>query len=352
MKEIYKNFLKKYWIVIWLLVTSLSLVSVIVTQAAYNKTSTVKSVVARVGTVGKHFSSNYLQAGSDMVNVPMYVNAEDTEPGDYIRIFNYPYGNPGDPYYRQITYTLSMKLVYYNSNTDRYEAATAEIVGDRYITATLDGSTYTFGKDENGYSNLGDTFTPVTSALAGATASTDSMKLTYSTNQVSTLSSNTALPAQPKLYLEITAKPTPENTYLDLETIQARIDLKLNGTVIPVTWSGYFNETASSPSLLEGFNYVIAGVGSGSITLSWNSDYVELNQNFITELGLTPPAGSGRKSITFPVDSNTVSRYDTQFYWTGAQGTDITWNDMGTLKGSDANTNSSAYVICTFTEIT
>ena len=29
MKEVYKNFLKKYWIVIWLLVTSLSLVSVI-----------------------------------------------------------------------------------------------------------------------------------------------------------------------------------------------------------------------------------------------------------------------------------------------------------------------------------
>ena len=209
MKEVYKNFLKKYWIVIWLLVTSLSLVSVIAAQAAYNKTSTVKSVVARVGTVGKHFSSNYLQAGSDMVNVPMYVNAEDTEPGDYIRIFNYPYGNPGDPYYRQITYTLSMKLVYYNSATEKYEAATEAVVGDRYITATLNDITYIFGKDGNGYSNLGDTFTPVISNLAGATASTDSMKLTYSTNQVSTLSSGTALPAQPKLYLEITAKPTP-----------------------------------------------------------------------------------------------------------------------------------------------
>ena len=287
-----------------------------------------------------------------MVNVPMYVNAEDTEPGDYIRIFNYPYGNPGDPYYRQITYTLSMKLVYYNSATEKYEALQRRLL-ETDILLQLSMTLLIYSeKDGNGYSNLGDTFTPVTSTLSGATASTDSMKLTYSTNQVTALSSSTALPAQPKLYLEITAKPTPENTYLDLETIKARIDLKLNGTVIPVTWSGYFNETASTPSSLEGFNYVIAGVGSGNITLSWDSTYLELNQNFITELGLTPPAGSGRKTITFPVDSNTISRYDTQFYWTGAQGTGITWNDMGTLKGSDANTNSSAYVICTFTETT
>ena len=133
------DFLKKYWISVWIFVVSLSLVSVGVVYAFYNKTSTAKSVVARVGAVGKHFSSNYLQRGSAIMDVPLYVNEADTEPGDFVRIFNFAQGNPGDPYRRQITYTLKMRMVYHDGND--FVNATQAIVGDRFITAEFNETT-------------------------------------------------------------------------------------------------------------------------------------------------------------------------------------------------------------------
>ena len=167
-------FLKKYWISLWILIMSLSLFSVGVVYASYNKTSTAKSVVARVGALGKHFSSNYLQRGSAIMPIPIYVNEADTEPGDYVRIFNFAQGNPGDPYQRQITYELKMRLVYFDG-TD-YVNATAAIVRDRYINAEFNGTAYTFGKNGATYSNLGG-WTTISSSLAGNIASTDSIKI-------------------------------------------------------------------------------------------------------------------------------------------------------------------------------
>ncbi|MCR5601282.1 MAG: hypothetical protein K6G33_11150 [Ruminococcus sp.] len=344
------NFLKKYWISLWIVIATLSLISVNVAYTSYNKTSTAKSVVARVGALGKHFSSNYLQRGSTIVSVPVYVNETDTEPGDYVRIFNFAQGNPGDPYNRQITYVLKMRLVYYN-DTD-YVPATEAIVGDRYIKAEFNDTTYTFGKDGATYSNLGD-WTAIPSSLAGNTASTDTIKVTYSTDQVTALTSNAPQSAPKKLYLEITAEPTPPDNYLDLEKIQARLDLKLNGTVTPVTWKGYFSDddakTASDdtalPTTYEGFNYIIEGVGEGSFTLSWKSQYLSLNKDFITASGgtYTPAASNADPKIdtlVFSVDSNNISRYDTQFYRTGTTDPASTWGDL------------KAYVTYTFAETT
>ncbi|MBR5372830.1 MAG: hypothetical protein IK130_11525 [Oscillospiraceae bacterium] len=350
------DFVKKYWISLWILIMAFSLVSVGVVYASYNKTSTAKSVVARVGALGKHFSSNYLQRGSAMMEVPIYVNEADTEPGDYVRIFNFAQGNPGDPYQRQITYELKMRLVYYDG-TD-YVNATEAIVGDRYISAEFNGAKYTFGKNGATYSNLSapdltEGWLSLSGSLAGNTASTDSIKVTYSANQVTELTDASPDPAPAKLYLEITAEPTPANSFLDLEKLQGRLDLRLNGAVVPVTWKGYFNDDGAKsasagttlPSSYEGFNYVMEGVGEGSFTLSWNSEYLELNQNFISSIGgtYTPAAeGAAVKSDTlvFTVNSNNISRYDTQFYRTGASDPAATW---GELKG---------YVTYTFVETT
>ena len=163
-------------------------------------------------------------------------------------------------------------------------------------------------------------------------------------------------PAPEKLYLEITAEPSPANSFLDLEKLQARLDLRLNGTVVPVTWKGYFNDdgakSASAGTTLsasyEGFNYVMEGVGEGTFTLSWNSEYLALNQNFISATvsagGTYTPADANAAvkidSLVFSVNSNTTSRYDTQFYRTGVNDPATTW---GELKG---------YVTSNFTEAT
>lgn len=343
MNKTIKNFVRKYWLVLCLLIASLSIITATIVYAAYNKTSTAKSVVARVGAVGKNFSSNYLQRGTAMMDVPLYVNESDTEPGDYIRISNFPQGNPGDPYYRKIDYTLTLRMVY-NNGSD-YVLAPAEVVGDRFIKATFNGTTYTFNNSLNTQT--------ITSSLAGNTPSTDSIKLVYSSDQVTELTDDAPTPTPEKLYLEVIAEPTPRSSYLDLEILQGRINLQLNSNVEPVTWRGYFNDAGAKnapvgtvvSSSLEGFNYVIEGVGEGTITLSWNTTYLELNNYYITSIvaaggTYTPPTGGADPALAtlvFSVNSNTTSRYDTQFYLTGEDASHYaTW---GAVKG---------YVSCVF----
>ncbi|MCR4644915.1 MAG: hypothetical protein K5695_05840 [Oscillospiraceae bacterium] len=350
MKKTAKQLLKQYWIVLWIIVASLSLVTVGVTYASYNKTSTARSVVARVGAVGKHFSSNYLQQGTAMTDVPLYVKENDTEPGGYVRISNFPQGNPGDAYYRQINYVLKMRLVYYNEADSQYVRAANNVVGDRYVNVifnegTTEESTYTLGKDGDGYSNVSSDL-EISSLLLGNVSSTDTFRLIYSADQVAALSEEAELPQLPKLYLEIEAVPTPAASYLDLETLKGRIDLRLNDEVDPVTWNGYFNDTGAKDAedgtavseTLEGFNYVIEGVGNGTITLTWDTNYLSLNKDFINAVGASPSVSDGIATLVFSVDSNNTSRYDTQFYCTETYGN--TWcTNWGTVRSK---------VTCTF----
>ncbi len=352
MKKTLVSYIKKHWIVTWIVIAVLILLASVVAHVAYTKTDSAKIVVARYGEVGNLFSSNYLQPGSISNSYiylePLGENDTATDSGDFVRISNFAQGNQAVFYDRAINYSLSMRLVYNNSGTYSAisEAAASSIIGTQWIKATVDGTDYIFGYDteSNSYKNLAEL--SLTSSLAGRQASTDVIELVYSANQVSELSASTGLTI---LYLEITATPTPTSTYKDLETLRARMTLALSGSVDSVVWEGYYNDESSARNVkaddetpttitlpLEGYNYVIEGIGETDIILKWDTRYLNLNEGFILDtLNKTVPTpvsdetadDYGWATLNFHTDSG---RYDLQFYRSGSKtdGDYDTWNKL------------------------
>ena len=360
MNRAIKSFIKRRWIFVLIGMALVLSLSVFIAHAAYTKTNTAKLVVARYGETGSLFSSNYLQPQTvnNITTAYIYVSAPDEgkaaeDSGDKVRISNFAQGNQAVFYDRAINYSLSMKLVYNNNGT--YEtvssANAATIIGEQWIKASVGGTDYIFGYDaehstpENPvYLNL--TERTASSSLRGRQSSTDVIEVMYSANQVEELINPSTPVPLTKLYLEVTATPTPSSAYKDINPIGARLCLALAGTVDATNWEGYFNDepgarnvkadgtTVNVSASLDGYNYVIEGVGSASVTIKWNTNYLELNEGFILDtLGQesVPVADeNGIKTLSFTVDSRTASRYDTQFYRSGTK-TDAdydTWNKL------------------------
>ena len=256
----------------------------------------------------------------------IYVDETATDIIDYVRISNFAQGNPGKSYSRAINYVIKMKLVYLSEGSfiEFTNENASELIGNRFIKVSLNGGTeYVFGKNGSVYSNLSELTVP--SSLTGGVPSTDAIKVEYSSNQIDLLKNPEE--GTPKMYLEIQAVPTPRASYLDLDALNGRLEPQLAGSSTPVVWTGYINETGARaasnstavPSTLDDYNYVIEGVGVGTITLSWNPTYLSLNQDFINKIIAEDPTNNtynSAGSLTFKVNSNVISRYDTQFYRT------------------------------------
>ncbi|WP_303834476.1 hypothetical protein [Ruminococcus flavefaciens] len=341
----FKSFFKRCWIIIWVVVASLSFVTVGIVYAAFTKSNSEKIVLARVGKTGKLFSSNYLQNGISMSDTIFYVDADSTEMVDFVRISNYVQGSPGKTYPRAINYELEMKLVYLDG--DEYKVfADNSLIAQRYIKVKINGGEdiyFGYNEDAGAYQNVAASYKKNMS-LAGGSPTTDSLRIEYSPDQKLLLTSPD--PAKPKMYLEIKATPTPASNYLDIDPLSGRLNLQLTGQVQSVVWSGYINETGArenvantSPAVtLDDYNYVIEGTGKGTIHLIWDTTYLELNHDFISELSSTEGYSYSAGDLTFKVDSNSISRYDTQFYRTGEALTYYDdWNEV------------NGYITCTFT---
>lgn len=345
MEKRFERLFNKYWLICWVLFASLAFMSLGgVVWAEYVKTNSAKLVVAREGESGKMFSSNCLQQGQSMANTTVYVDSEDTELIEFVRIANYAQGNPGKPYSRSVNYSLNIGLVYLDNGQYIPFSDTSKI-GDRYITVSINGGeTLYFGKHNSSYEHVSETYT-TSRTLHGGSPNTDILRVEYSADQKDLLTNPD--PDFPKMYLEITATPTPASSYLDLEPLKGRLDLRLTGQVQSVVWSGYINEVGAKSDItpaptpattLDDYNYVIEGVGEGTITLTWNATYLELNKDFVTEISAIEGNSSTSNSLTFKVDSSDISRYDTQFYRTGQA-----------LNNYDTWAEVNGYITCDFT---
>lgn len=343
MKRRYKEFFKRYWTMLWLIAASLVLVS-IYTYAAYTKTNKAKNVVARYGSMNARFSSNYLEESNR--EKPIYVSSTDGKYGDTVFINNYAQTNPMYHYDVVINYKLEMKLGYMDGNNFVYINADTDTavfdIGIRYIVATIRGNNGFQKNVRLGYNTSGSNVYEDTVyksggnyllSLPGTSSVTDAITLEFSADQKESLFAETPTYSK-KLYVEITATPDPPGNYTGLSPIKARICLAQSEKVEAVTWTGNFNEAGSDISTgeaphvvvnaLDGFNYVIQGMGSGTAQLKWKSGYLEVNELFLLdELGIAvndlPTESNGIKSVVFTVDSNAKNRYDIQLYRSGTK---------------------------------
>ena len=283
--------------------------------AEYTKSSRAKRVIASYESEGVLFSSNYLLHSSGNANDAHNRKIIYTgDPGNpvitSVSVCNFAQGNPSKVYERDIEYGLYAQLVVVSGNTRR--AATAADVGALTVQIQRgDEAPITLNA-----SNLSATYLP-NSTLNHRASSSDIYLLTFSSGF------NTD---EAGICLYMSA--TPIGNYIGISPIDAIFSTSVNTDRTRDVWRGYFNEAgalgvsgASLPTAFDGFNYVIAGYGVGTCRLSWNTEKLELNELFLDELGLdSTDIGSATVSgdvwhyIDFPVDSDTINRYDTQFY--------------------------------------
>lgn len=356
MEQRLKKFYKRYWVTLWIIALSTVFVTVIA-FAAYTKTNRAKSVVAKYGTVNSRFSSNYLEEAAR--EKPVYVTSTDGKFGDTVLISNYSQTNTAFHYDTVINYKLEMKLGYMNGSTfvPINGETDSEVfdLGERYITATITGNngytnTIKFGYNNGSTIKYSDTILKDGEgkywlSIPGTASISDMIVLEFSANQKTSLFAETPT-FDKKLYIEVTATPDPIQNYTGLMPLSAYICLSKSAKVESITWTGNYNEAGSDISVgesphnittpLDGFNYVIQGMGSGWAELKWKPEYVEVSEQFlIEELEIDsnnlPTVEGVYKTVRFQVDSNTKkNRYDVQIYRSGSQPDTAysTWEQM------------------------
>lgn len=315
----------------------LSVITGIISFAEYTKSSRAKRVIATYDGVGMLFSSNYLVQNSSLdptaaVNRKrIYTTSTELSSFSNITVCNYAQGNPGKPNTKPITYVLSAKLVVVDGNVKR-DAVAADLAAGMQATLRIGNVTKTFNA-----SNLSDAFdartlTANSAVNGGASADIYEIVLSKQFNN-----------ANNKVALYVAATPTPP---IDgLTTIDAIFGSAVSAVSEQASWTGVFNEagaldrtnaTLPAPGDLDGFNYKISGSGAGTFKLSWNPALLTPNKDFIDEMRGNTPVGTETVGgvtwnyIAFSVDSDVISRYDTQFYYAegvAAAGTVATWDD-------------------------
>lgn len=316
-----------------LLVLSLIFGIVAVTYGAYTNSQRAQRTIAAYDSGGDRFSSNYLNPGNSRDNVrTIFVANSLIRPSAVVTVCNYQQGKQTRFNDQDIEYTLTVRLVKYDAEEEtKYVAVDAG-----YLTAnSLTGYSVDVKKGSDSPVTLGSSrvqtvFSECT--LTGGASDSDVFSLTFSDNFAEN---------QPNLYVEMIAVPTDGA----LPTIRGifRTGIRVEGA--SNAWTGAFaDDTDHTPNQYDGLNYTVTGIGSGTFTLKWDGSLVELSLVSVNELLDIEGATKVGNSITFPVDSDTVARYDLQFYKAG----DISgksWSDMNSILGAAGDSLATGKVV-------
>lgn len=224
--------------------------------------------------------------------------------------------------YKDITYTLTATLVDSSGN----EIGDGDF--DKY-SVIFDGITKRFSADSKSISYQDR-------VLSTGGFSYDDFILNFDKLQLT--SSN--------VFMKLEAVPTDPS---DLPTLSAIIGVSY---VKPysASWTGQFTDNTPQPSDLDGFNYRLSGSGEGTVTLTWNTNYVDISPWFKNTYDLTiSKDSSGIATATLKVNSAEKNQYDIQFYRTNGINSAEQWSD-----GNHTNitVTGTGFVSMSFTQST
>lgn len=101
--------------------------------------------------------------------------------------------------------------------------------------------------------------------------------------------------------MRVTATPTNQ---AELKPLSAKLGVIYINNNTSATWTGTFIDNATSPKDLDGFNYRLSGSGEGTVTLTWNTNYVDISPWFKNTYDLTiSKDSSGIATATLKVNS-------------------------------------------------
>lgn len=101
--------------------------------------------------------------------------------------------------------------------------------------------------------------------------------------------------------MRVTATPTNQ---AELKPLSAKLGVIYINNNTSATWTGTFIDNATSPKDLDSFNYRLSGSGEGTVTLTWNTNYVDISPWFKNTYDLTiSKDSSGIATATLKVNS-------------------------------------------------
>jgi len=303
--------LRNSWITVWLIIVVV-LLSGAFTYAAYMSTTQSKRVISLSESYEMFFSSRYLYvSGSDVQRIGFAENTQD--PTVTIDVCNYDRNGMG-VYGSDIYFRITAKLVSYDG-----KELTSETTSDKYkltyLYAGVESDTYCLNSISSTATTLKGPLTNDGESDLFVLPANTKTKLKFILHcDPDTLST-------PQYAVEITA--TPVGKYEDIKAISGKLRA-ISRSSQSLEWSGEFTDeliTGTQPTDFDAYNYVISGVGKGTITLTYDSSILELDKNDIEifkKLNEYNETTNGSKTIiTFPVDTtveNAVSRYAVHFY--------------------------------------
>lgn len=279
MKEQLWKWIKRYGVTVWLTVAAIALL-VSVSYAAYINLDIAKWVVSTgSGANSVRFSSNYLYAvNSDETSYSTRKITPKTENDTAkftVEVCNYIYGNPTAVNGKDITYTLTARLV-----------PVGETLPDGITGITVNETQF----DASG------TWTSENKKMNAKTATTDRYQFSMPESMKNLVS------------IEIVAEPD-EASYSATNQKKLAAKIVFKDASLTNNWDGKFIDESEGrqPTDYDGFNYEISGSGKGTVTITWD-DILEISHWF----GQGTVKGN---SCTFEVGGeNAPTAYMTQFY--------------------------------------
>lgn len=329
MKKIFRN-LKKHWLTVWLFVAVVA-VGAFVAYAAYTGIYSVKRVVSMTEPAGVLFSSNSMQAYSGSA-IPIRHISTSQESGNYtynLTVCDFAQSDPLTRYVSDsgIPYKLTAQL--FVKRGDNYYPLNDTTNVSQAIRDHAASKTYTikYASDGGDPVTSGDAY-PLTSGeevcfdsqlikpqgTINATANgTNKYAIVFDEYELGDEQTN-------DYYIKLTAHPT--NGDSTLQDLACYLYLT-KSVIVDSAWSGKLQETGNT-SDYDAYNYIIEGVGTGTVTVRWNSSFIDVSEFFIAQNGLTvflePEDEHGNiwKYFNLPVGEATGSskadRYEIQLY--------------------------------------
>lgn len=317
MKDRFIKKLKRSWLAIWIAFAAAAL-STIGVMAAYTSVSSVKRVVSTQKGAGMLFSSNYLTIDENDLPRMITFSSMETSPCVTVNVCNYPQTmiKHND---KDITYTMTVELVDSNGNA----------------VTSADYSVEYNGEKKTFESNSKIEFSPL--KLTADDFNKHEFTLTFDKSQLT----------KSDIYMKVTATPTDQ---AELKPLSAKLGVIYINDNTSATWTGTFIDNATSPKDLDGFNYRLSGSGEGTVTLTWNTNYVDISPWFKNTYKLTiSKDSSGIATATLKVNSAEKNQYDIQFYRTNGINSAEQWSDDN---HTDITVTDTGFVSMSFTQST
>lgn len=315
MKDRFIKKLKRSWLAIWIAFAAAAL-STIGVLAAYTSVSSVKRVVSTQKGAGMLFSSNYLTIDENDLPRMITFSSMETSPCVTVNVCNYPQTmiKHND---KDITYTMTVELVDSNGNAVTSADYSVEYNGEKKTFESNSKIEFSLLK------LMADDFNK------------HEFVLTFDKSQLT----------KSDIYMKVTATPTDQ---AELKPLSAKLGVIYINDNTSATWTGTFIDNATSPKDLDGFNYRLSGSGEGTVTLTWNTNYVDISPWFKNTYDLTiSKDSSGIATATLKVNSAEKNQYDIQFYRTNGINSSEQWFDNN---HTNITVNDTGFVSMSFTQ--